>query len=85
MRQQILNLMLQGSDIKRTSRRTVLLKGSDIKEDIERTVLRKGRSTRAIQQHLIGNAVEIIDIMKLKIQMHGVGTYLQALTKKSVM
>ena len=39
----ILNLsnLLKGSDIKRTSRRTVLLKGSDIKRTSRRTVLLK--------------------------------------------
>ena len=41
---QILNLsnLLKGSDIKRTSRRTVLLKGSDIKRTSRRTALLKG-------------------------------------------
>ena len=48
---QILNLsnLLKGSDIKRTSRRTVQLKGSDIKRTSRRTVLQKGRSTWTIQ------------------------------------
>ena len=41
---QIMNLsnLLKGSDIKRTSRRTVLLKGSDIKRTSRRNVLLKG-------------------------------------------
>ena len=56
---QILNLsnLLKGSDIKRTSRRTVLLKGSDIKRTSRRTALLKGRNTRTIQlplRHLKG-------------------------------
>ena len=56
---QILNLsnLLKGSDIKRTSRRTVLLKGSDIKRTSRTTVLLKGRNTRTIQlplRHLKG-------------------------------
>ena len=48
---QILNLsnLLKGSDIKRTSRRTVLLKGSDIKRTSRRTAPLKGRNTRTIQ------------------------------------
>ena len=37
-----LSVLLKGSDIKRTSRRTVLLKGSDIKRASRRTVLLKG-------------------------------------------
>ena len=42
-------VLLKGSDIKRTSRRTVLLKGSDIKRTSRRTALLKGRNTRTIQ------------------------------------
>ena len=42
-------VQLKGSDIKRTSRRTVQLKGSDIKRTSRRTVLQKGRSTWTIQ------------------------------------
>ncbi|KAL5473430.1 hypothetical protein EMCRGX_G027914 [Ephydatia muelleri] len=42
-------VLQKGSDIKRTSRRSVLLKGSDIKRTSRRTVLQKGRSTRTIQ------------------------------------
>ena len=58
-RMQILNLsnLLKGSDIKRSSRRTVLLKGSDIKRTSRRTALLKGRNTRTIQlplRHLKG-------------------------------
>ena len=44
-----LNVLLKGSDIKRTSRRTVLLKGSDIERASRRTVLLKGGYTGAIQ------------------------------------
>ena len=59
---QILNLsnLLKGSDIKRTSRTTVLLKGSDIKRTSRRTALLKGRNTRTIQlplRHLKGISI----------------------------
>ena len=42
-------VLLKGSDIKRASRRTVLLKGSDIERASRRTVLLKGGYTGAIQ------------------------------------
>ena len=52
---------VKGSDIKRTSRRTMLLKGSDIKRTSRRTALLKGRNTRTIQlplRHLKGIDIE---------------------------
>ena len=52
---QILNLsnLQKSSDIKGTSRRTVLLKGSNIKRTSRRTALLKGRNTRTIQLPLM--------------------------------
>ena len=52
---QILNLsnLRKGSDIKRTSRRTVLLKGSDIKRTSRRTVLLKGSDIKRTSRRTV--------------------------------
>ena len=52
---QILNLsnLLKGSDIKRTSRRTVLLKGSDIKRTSRTTVLLKGSDIKRTSRRTV--------------------------------
>ena len=51
----MLNLsnLLKGSDIKRTSRRTVLLKGSDIKRTSRRTVLLKGSDIKRTSRRTV--------------------------------
>ena len=52
---QILNLsnLLKGSDIKSTSRRTVLLKGSDTKRMSRRTVLLKGSDIKRTSRRTV--------------------------------
>ena len=46
-------MLLKGSNIKRTSRRTMLLKDCEIKRTSRRTMLLKGRNTRTIQLPLM--------------------------------
>ena len=48
-----LSVLLKGSDIKRTSRRTVLLKGSDIKRASRRTVLLKGSDIKRASRRTV--------------------------------
>ena len=46
-------VLLKGSDIKRTSRRTVLLKGSDIKRTSRRTALLKGSDIKRTSRRTV--------------------------------
>eukprot|EP00731_Ephydatia_muelleri_P018972 Em0011g1012a len=74
----LLLLAADGSDIKRTSRRTVLLTGSDIKRISRRTALLKGRNTRTIQlplRHLKGIGIGMTPLSDwLNVLPRGSGT-----------
>ncbi|KAL5499950.1 hypothetical protein EMCRGX_G011425 [Ephydatia muelleri] len=53
LQRMLICVLLKGSDIKRTSRRTVLLKGSDIKRASRRTVLLKGSDIKRASRRTV--------------------------------